>query len=105
MVYLNTRLDVSASYPNGEIIFNISKGTTKKELVSIDGVTEFQRRMQGINLSGGPTNSAEFCQLILSAPQFPDILDIYLKDKNEVIEVPDIDQMRKEINDELGYLY
>ncbi len=98
-------LDVSASYPNGEVAFNISKGTTKKELISIEGVSEFQRRMQGINLSGGPTNSVEFCQMILSAPKLPDLLVKY-KEHNEInIEPTDKSSIRTELSDVLGYLY
>ncbi len=61
-------LDVSASYPNGGSTYNISRQTTKKELISIDGVSDFNRRMQGINLSGGDSNSVEFCTNIFGMP-------------------------------------
>lgn len=103
-------LDVSASYPSGEVALNISRGTTCKELISIAGVDEFQRRMQGINLSGGPTNGAEFCQFILNAPQFDQFLRLYMQETGIVRPelVGDdltIEAMRKEINEELGYVY
>jgi hypothetical protein len=52
-------LDVSASYPNGGSVFNICKRTTWRELCSIEGVSELERRRQGINLSGGPVNAIE----------------------------------------------
>lgn len=62
-------LDVSASYPNGEVVFNIGKGTTKKELCSIHGVSEQLQRAQGINLSAGHTNAVEFCVDLYKLPQ------------------------------------
>lgn len=70
-------LDVSASYPNGESVFNISKETTKKELLTIEGVSESVRRMQGINLSGGATNAVEFCTGMFHMPQMTQWLEAY----------------------------
>lgn len=70
-------LDVSASYPNGEAVFNISKETTKKELCSIEGVSEAVRRAQGINLSGGATNAVEVATGLLKVPQLHTWLHAY----------------------------
>lgn len=70
-------LDVSASYPNGECVFNISKETTKKELISIEGVSEHTRRMQGINLSGGATNAVEFTTGMFGMPTMVQWLEAY----------------------------
>jgi hypothetical protein len=67
-------LDVSASYPNGGASLNISKETTHKELVAIEGVTEAVQRAQGINLSGGHTNAVEFCNNIYKLPRFSELL-------------------------------
>lgn len=75
-------LDVSASYPNGESVFNISKETTKKELISIEGVTEHVRRMQGINFSGGATNAVEFCTGMFHMPQMTQWLEAYRRQDN-----------------------
>lgn len=61
-------LDVSASYPYGEAVFNISRETTHFELIDIEGVSEFDRRMQGINLSAGATNAVEFCTTMFGLP-------------------------------------
>jgi hypothetical protein len=79
-------LDVSASYPNGESVFNISKETTKKELISIDGVSESVRRMQGINLSGGATNAVEFCTGMFKVPQMTQWLEAYQR-QDQLIQV------------------
>lgn len=70
-------LDVSASYPNGGCVFNISKETTHKELVRIDGVPEMMQRMQGINLSGGHTNAVEFCTGMFGLPQMDTLLQAF----------------------------
>lgn len=70
-------LDVSASYPNGEVTYNVSKETTKKELISIEGVSESVRRMQGINLSGGATNAVEVATGLFKLPQLSTWLTAY----------------------------
>jgi hypothetical protein len=67
-------LDVSASYPNGGSVFNISRGTTHKELIAIEGIPESIRRQQGINLSGGATNAVEFVTDLFGAPSMDTLL-------------------------------
>lgn len=61
-------LDVSASYPNGGAVFNISKATTHREIHKIEGIEEYDQRMQGINLSGGASNAVEFCTAMYGLP-------------------------------------
>jgi hypothetical protein len=56
-------------------VFNISKETTKRELVSIDGIQPYTQKMQGINLSAGHTNAVEFCCTMLQFPQLKDLLN------------------------------
>lgn len=67
-------LDVSASYPNGQCVSNMSKATTKKEIVKIHGVDEYTARMQSINLNGGQTNALEFCQTLMGFPTLDQLL-------------------------------
>lgn len=67
-------LDVSASYPNGGAVFNISKDTTHKELHKIEGVPESVQRAQGINLSAGHTNAIEFCTGMYGLPSLETML-------------------------------
>ena len=80
-------LDVSASYPNGGCVFNISRETTKKELVRIVGVSEEQQRMQGINLSGGHTNAVEWCTGLLGLPQMDQMLATYQRTKERTYTI------------------
>jgi len=63
-------LDVAASYPNGEVCFNVSKETTSKELISINNLSVNNNRvkMQIINFSGGATNAVEFCTELMNLP-------------------------------------
>lgn len=67
-------LDVSASYPNGGAVFNISKETTHKEIHRIEGVPEAVQRSQGINLSAGHTNATEVCTELFKLPTFETLL-------------------------------
>jgi hypothetical protein len=70
-------LDVSASYPNGEEVMNISKETTHRELCSIEGIPDKIRRMQGINLSGGATNAVEICTMLFGLPEADTLLHAF----------------------------
>lgn len=85
--------------PNGEVVFNISKETTKKELISIEGVTENVRRLQGINLSGGATNAVEFCTSMFKMPNLPQLLEAY-KRQDEIAQVAL--EMKEWIDDSIG---
>ena len=79
-------LDVAASYPNNECVLNISKETTKREICDIEGIPEEVYRMQGINLSGGRTNAAEYCQTMFGLPTMDKMLHHYKASKNNIIE-------------------
>ena len=71
-------LDVSASYPNGGSVFNISRETTHKELCKIVGVPEEYQRTAGINLSGGATNAVEICEDLFHLPTMDMLLVDFL---------------------------
>lgn len=81
-------LDVSASYPNGEVVFNVGKATTKKELCSVEGVPEQLQRAQGINLSSGHTNAVEFCVDMYKLPQMDQWLAAFQAKRGQ--EVPSL---------------
>ena len=79
----NADADAVSSYPNSGSAMNTSRETTTKELISIQGVDEFQRRMQGINLMGGFVNSVEFCEKIYAAAPLTTIVKKY-REKNGI---------------------
>jgi hypothetical protein len=72
-------LDVAASYPNGEAVANISKETTAKEIVKIEGIDEYTQRMMGINLSSGATNAVEICTGLFGLPPLALLLEEFEK--------------------------
>lgn len=74
-------LDVEGTYPTLEAILNISKETTHLELASIRGLTDAQRRMVGINMTGGKSNALEICTTVFKAPTALELLDMYRAEK------------------------
>jgi hypothetical protein len=73
-------LDVKSAYPYGQIIANISRETTILELCEIVGVEDIDRRIIGLNLTAGHTNSVEFMTRAFKAPQMKTLLDSFLED-------------------------
>ena len=72
-------LDVEGTYPNEEIILNISKETTAAELSKIQGMSTQVQRSVGINLSGGNVNAVEICMQAFNAPSFDELLEAFQK--------------------------
>lgn len=64
----NADLDVKATYPTEQITCNISKRTTSRELSSIVGFTERERRIIGLNLTGGVSNALEISNMVYKMP-------------------------------------
>jgi len=82
-IYTNVAdLDVSSSYPSNQAVFNISKETTKKELISVEGKEWSDVKLQTINLSGGYTNAVEFCTELLDLPTLDTLLDQFKEDQH-----------------------
>lgn len=73
-------LDVSASYPNGEIALNTSKETTIREVISIGDVPEEVFRMQNMCLSGGHVNAVDYCVTMMQFPTHYEMLQAYQED-------------------------
>lgn len=65
---------VEGTYPNEQVLLNISKETTSKELCRIAGRSEALQRAVGINLSGGYVNAVEICTSLFMAPSFDRLL-------------------------------
>lgn len=96
-------LDITATYPTGECIANISRETTVCELVAVEGLDERTQRSVGINLTGGHVNAAEICTRVFKAPTYDVLLADYLMTKGivtTVVEVGWIDDQSGEDLDE-----
>ena len=74
---MDNKLDVTGAYPTNELALNVSKETTTKEIISVEGVDEHTRRMATINYSAGQTNAIEFCQQMYKLPSMIDLLEAY----------------------------
>jgi hypothetical protein len=73
--------DITSTYPNGEIIMNLSKETTMMELGRIQGITGSRQRLIGINLTGGPANAIEILHEVVKAPTPVEMLELYKTSK------------------------
>jgi hypothetical protein len=71
-------LDIAGAYPTNEMVMNVSKETTSKELVKVDGVNEQIVRMQTINFCGGRTNAVEFATTMYGLPTLDTLLTEFL---------------------------
>jgi hypothetical protein len=70
--------DSTAAYPTAIETLNVSKMTTKREIISIDGIDEDIFRMQNLNVVLGPTNSLEYSQTMFNLPKPQDLLKAFL---------------------------
>jgi len=66
--------DAVSSYPSNIMAANISKDTTHREVVAIEGKDKELFKPQNINLMYGNTNVVEFAINMLNAPSLYDIL-------------------------------
>jgi hypothetical protein len=69
--------DATAAYPSSTSVGNVSKSTTKKEIISIDGVEEVTFRAQNLNLVLGHVNALEYCQTMFNMPKPEMLLKLY----------------------------
>ena len=60
--------DVASAYPNATRAANVSKDTTHRELIKIQGFVKEVFMRQNINLTYGMTNSLEYCQTMFNMP-------------------------------------
>lgn len=72
-------LDIVSTYPNVQVILNISRETTRRELYKIEGCPERVQRMAGINMTGGHVNAVEVACAVMKAPSFDALLEDFLK--------------------------
>lgn len=68
--------DATAAYPTCTSVCNVSKETTKRELINIEGVDEDVFRMQNLNLVMGPVNAIEYTVAMFDFPKPQDLLKL-----------------------------
>lgn len=70
--------DQSSGYPSNTMVCNVSKETTKREIIAIEGFEEIDFKLQNINILSGPVNALEYCQTMFGFPTLDECLAIYL---------------------------
>lgn len=68
--------DIVSSYPTVTEIANVSKETTKREVIDIEGIEEDVFRIQNMNMVLGHTNSLEYVAHMFGLPKAMDILSM-----------------------------
>lgn len=82
LVFFNVSdLDISSTYPSVQVALNISKSTTLREIVKVQGLTEKQKRRAFVNLTCGKSNHVHVCREAFKMPGLMDLHALYLKDK------------------------
>lgn len=69
--------DSVTSYPRDVQVANVSKATTRRELISIDGVPKETFRMQNLNFLSGEVNAVEYMSKMCGFPELPELLKIF----------------------------
>lgn len=71
--------DQVSGYPSNGQIANVSKDTTSKELLSVEGIEKDEFKKQNINLFFGAVNHIEYCSTMYNFPTIYNI-DKYMKE-------------------------
>lgn len=78
-IYTHTAdLDIVSSYPHNQLILNMSKETTFRELSKIEGLTEVDKRMVGINMTSIRSNGVELAQSLYKVPDLETMLEAFV---------------------------
>ncbi|MBT28816.1 MAG: hypothetical protein CMO01_04065 [Thalassobius sp.] len=67
-------LDVASSYPNTGSFMNMSMETTVRELVGVGDISEYDKRMSGLNLTAARTNAVECSGTFFGFPSMDKVL-------------------------------
>lgn len=73
--------DVEGAYPTAVVVGNVSKATTVREIITINGVDEMLFRAQNINCLSGATNAVEYCTAMFNLPTPDNLLIAFMESK------------------------
>ena len=73
-----------SGYPSNTVAINLSKETTKRELISIDGIGKKTFKMNNINLVFGKVNHISYCTEMMN---FPTMVELKKKIKSKILGV------------------
>lgn len=73
-------IDIQSAYPTFGSILNISKGTSRYEVYGIEGLSEYEARETGINLSGIRVNAMDLAKRLYSFPNNDELLQAFMNE-------------------------
>lgn len=76
----NADSDAVSSYPSDMSACNVSKETTQREVITIEGIPEEIFRLQNINLLSGHVNAVEYCVSMFNFPTANQVLQQFQND-------------------------
>ena len=65
-----------SAYPSATSVANVSKSTTKRELIGIENIEEECFRMNNLNLILGHSNSIEYCTSMFGLPEPSELIKL-----------------------------
>ena len=69
--------DAVSSYPIDTMVLNVSKATTVRELIDIEGIPMDSIKLNNINLMSGSANSIPYCINMFNMPNHKELLELY----------------------------
>ncbi len=66
-------IDAVSSYPSNTVAINLSKETTKREIIRIDGHSKEDFKINNINLIFGNTNAISYATNMLNFPTLSEL--------------------------------
>ena len=76
--------DATAAYPTISDTCNVSKTTTTKELIAVQGIPREVFRMQNLNFIFGQTNAVEYCTTMHQLPKPYEMLEEFQKEMSTI---------------------
>ena len=73
--------DSESAYPSATCAANVSKGTTKREIINIEGIPESTFRKLNIDIMHGHVNALSYCTQMFNLPNPEELLELYKKNK------------------------
>ena len=73
--------DEVSAYPTTVTVENISKETTRCEIIDIPSIEKYDFMMKNINLISGPVSAMEYATFMFNLPQPDTLLAMYLQEK------------------------
>lgn len=70
---LSADIDISSAYPTNTCVFNVSKETTKRELITVKGLHKDSFSLLNINALSGAVNAVDYCTQMFKFPSLAEL--------------------------------